>query len=90
MGGEYRLDILRFRAGYAFQANPYDSDLKRSSENLTFGMGIKKKKYFVDLGVVNSKLRDFYSPYVLNDGSEPVVDMTVKNTKFLVTVGFSF
>ena len=90
IGGEYRLDVFRFRGGYGMMMNPYTSDLKRDIESYSFGMGYRQKKYFVDLGVVNTRRKSFYSPYTLGDGTEPLITSKLRDTRVMFTLGFNF
>lgn len=90
VGGEYRLDMFRFRGGYSYMPNPYDSDLKRANESITFGVGLRQKKYFVDLGVVTTSSKEFYSPYTTLDNSQPEIETKFDDTKLMFTLGFNF
>ncbi len=90
VGGEFRLDMFRFRGGYSYQPNPYDSDLKRDLESITFGLGYREKKYYVDLGLVSSTSREFYSPYTTIDNSQPEINTKFQDNKLIFTLGFNF
>lgn len=91
LGTEYRIDRFRLRAGYAFFADPIeDSTVDGEQQNITFGLGYRNKKFFADLGVINSFGDQAYSPYFLSDGSEPTVALDNSATNVLLTVGFNF
>ncbi|WP_258105448.1 OmpP1/FadL family transporter [Marinoscillum sp. MHG1-6] len=91
LGAEVRMDIFRFRAGYAYTADPYrDAEFDRSRQNLTLGVGIRKKNFYTDLAVVNTLYKDIYSPYYLPDNSQPQVQFDNQNTAISATVGFTF
>lgn len=91
VGGEFRYDVFRLRAGYARYGDPYKSSTFDCDKRyLTAGAGIKQGNHFLDVAFVNSKVNSVYSPYALLDDLQPVV--TTKNTtnSVLFTVGFNF
>jgi hypothetical protein len=96
-GGEARIDIFRLRLGYANYGSPYNSSsvLSQNRPNLaqnfyTAGLGLRTSSFFLDVAGVYTRYNTYYSPYLLNDFSEPVVQ--VKNDRFTTTVtaGFTF
>lgn len=91
VGAEYRYDIFRLRAGYAYTSNAlrpqFGEDL--STRNITGGVGIRTKSFFVDLGVLYGKGTENYSPYISTDGTGPVVNFKNNSTRFTTTVGFN-
>jgi hypothetical protein len=56
----------------------------------TAGLGLRTSSFFLDVAGVYTRYNTYYSPYQLNDFSEPVVQ--VKNDRFTTTVtaGFTF
>ena len=91
-GGEIRIDVLRFRAGYAMNNVPTDQtiDFNNANHRLSAGFGLMLDKVFFDIALVNNRINSQFSPYVLADGSEPVVDATVNNFSGLLTLGVNF
>ncbi len=96
-GGEARLDIFRVRLGYANYGSPYSSSsvLTQNATNLsqnyyTAGLGLRTSSFFLDLAGVYTRYNTYYSPYVLAQGSQPVVQ--VKNDRYTTTLtaGFTF
>ncbi|RZK33068.1 MAG: hypothetical protein EOO57_13965 [Hymenobacter sp.] len=95
-GGEARLDIFRVRLGYARYGSPYNSNYASATATglaqnyYTAGLGLRQGNFFVDVAGVYTKFNTYYSPYLLNDYSEPVVK--VDNTRFTTTLtaGFTF
>ena len=86
LGAEYRYDMFRFRAGYAYLEDPINGDgLDQSSSNITFGGGIRTKEYYIDLGMVSSFGKESgVTPY-------PTAESTViKNTNFRTTISVGF
>lgn len=91
LGTEYRIDNFRLRAGYAYRADPVEEPAVDSDEqSISFGVGYRNKKFFADLGVINTYGNTAYSPYFLSDGTEPSVALDNRSTNVLLTVGFSF
>ena len=97
VGGEARIDIFRVRLGYAHYGSPYTATtvLNQSANNLaqnyyTAGLGLRTGSFFLDVAGVYSSYNTYYSPYELNNFSEPVVQ--VKNDRYTtsVTAGFTF
>jgi hypothetical protein len=88
-GAEARLDIFRVRVGYANYGSPYNkSSVNTSFTNLsqnyyTAGLGVRTGSFFVDLAGVYTTYNSYYSPYLLNDFSEPVVQ--IKHSRFTAT-----
>jgi long-subunit fatty acid transport protein len=91
LGTEARFDIFRIRLGYAYYGDPYrNSNLDRSQNYFTGGFGIKEKRFFLDAAYVHNTYDSFYSPYTLNDGSQPIVSTQNTRASFLFTAGFNF
>ncbi|MBW8049597.1 MAG: hypothetical protein FVQ77_04515 [Cytophagales bacterium] len=92
VGGELRFEIFRVRAGFALYGDPYNNidNVNRKRTYITGGVGMREKDYFLDIAFVTSKYNSAYTPYTLNDGSEPFA--TVKNsfTSLLFTFGTVF
>lgn len=86
VGGEFRYEIFRLRAGFARIADPAKNDLGEGESRISFGGGIRTDDYFVDMAVISSNGRQSYvSPY---PGQTAIVDN--KNTTVSFTVGFFF
>lgn len=88
IGGEYRLNIFRFRGGYAFFDDPVNGGdrIDRSRHSFSVGAGVKLPKYYVDLAVVNTSFESSYSPYI----DAPVAAVDNNSTRAMLTVGFNF
>jgi len=90
-GIEGRYKIFRLRAGYGVQGNPYrGSDYDMSVKTISAGFGVKLDKFHVDLAWMQSKGNRLYAPYVLFDGSGPIVELKNTMVTGMVTVGFNF
>ena len=95
VGGEFRYDIFRLRAGYAMYADPtqyVDDNLDRDRQVLSGGVGISTPKFFADLAVVNTQYATDYFPY---QGSSyfPIEDIPQSDNKItnvVLSVGFNF
>ena len=92
VGGEYRHDVFRFRAGFGYHDNPYTTeDIDLSRTELSLGAGVRFKKFYADLGVVTNLSEERnYSPYTFFDGTGPVANIATNNTNAILTVGFNF
>lgn len=98
VGGEYRYDILRLRGGFAYIDSPFKKELidakisqyNNAIYNITGGIGIKQKDYYIDLSVVHSLTKRIDKPYTLFRGDEPTALIQMSNTNLVVTTGFLF
>jgi hypothetical protein len=94
IGGEYRQDIYRVRAGFAYFGDPYDGtndDLDRTRLAFTGGVGVRLPKFYVDLGVVHSRYKSGYTPYPLKNRSfEPSATIQNAFTNAVVSFGTFF
>ncbi|HYF70785.1 MAG TPA: hypothetical protein VD884_21770 [Ohtaekwangia sp.] len=95
VGGEYRYKILRFRAGYGIEGNPYKSNLDIDDKitSISGGIGVRLKKFYIDFALIQRKGDSLYQPYTYWDGNDyvgPVVDLSRKLTSGLITIGFNY
>lgn len=91
IGGEYRFDIFRLRAGYALQGDPYQNQDGRDRGRNTFsgGAGLRLQSYYIDLAVAHEIGENYYSPYTFGSMS-PLVSMETRRTTGIVTLGLNF
>lgn len=93
LGGEYRYNNYRFRAGYNFMPDPFktpQNGVNREISSFSGGVGYRTAKFYVDLAYIHSSGDNSYRPYALNYPLDPLVKQTKKSDIFLVTVGFPF
>ena len=91
IGGEYRLGILAFRAGYNRIGDPHRSGaVDRSVNRYSGGLGYRNENMHVDLSIVRSIHNDQKTLYYFPDGTGPAADLKNANTNISVTVGFNF
>ena len=89
-GGEARIDIFRVRLGFARYGSPYNKAyVNPSFTNLdqnyyTVGLGVRQGNFFLDLAGVYTRYNTYYSPYLLNNYNEPVIQ--VQNSRFTTTL----
>lgn len=90
LGAEMRFDVFRVRGGYGYQADPFkNSNIDRSVQNISFGLGYRNSDYFLDFAIVNSRSENLFSPYFTNDDS-PVANVEQVSTSALLTFGVNF
>lgn len=64
LGAEFRYNIFRVRGGYSYFDDPRKAKVVDSSRrDITFGAGIRLKRFYVDLGIVTSKFDSSVSPF---------------------------
>lgn len=94
MGVEVVDDKFRYRAGYARYPSPYKSsivpDLSTMVNNVySLGFGIKTDKYSIDAAYVNSGYSDYFMPYTLESGNQPVATNNVRASNIVFTIGLN-
>lgn len=94
VGGEFRYDIFRIRAGYAMYGTgtQYPGDnLDRDRRVLSAGIGINTAKFFADLAITNTSFESDYRPYTYASYF-PLDQTTLKNsiTQASLSIGFNF
>lgn len=89
VGGEYRIQSFRLRAGYAFLPSPYQNSNLNEQTAVSFGFGYRTSDYFLDFAIVNRNRNIQYVPYEVFE-NQPIVDTEIENTVFTVTWGLNF
>ncbi len=98
LGGEARIKNFRIRAGYAHFGDPYkeDTDMDRSRNNITGGVGFRKPKFYLDLAVVSTSYKTLYAPYAFDPSVEndifqtPYAQIDNSNLKVMLSFGLLF
>lgn len=95
IGGEFRYNIFRLRAGYAMYADPtqyVNDNLDRDRQVLSGGIGINTPKFFADLAVLNTRYSGDFFPYqgAANFPIEDIPQTDNKITNVVLSVGFNF
>ncbi len=97
VGGEFVVDMYRFRLGYMNNPNPFSNNANIPfTRNLgysaiTGGFGIREAKYFLDMAFLMGSRADYYTPYFVSEGSGKqayTVTNNYRNWNFLITLGF--
>jgi hypothetical protein len=92
IGGELAIDVFRIRAGYSQMNSPFKSGVteqKAVTQQFTGGIGIRERRYYIDLGYANTLGTDEYTPY-LTTLSPIKVARKLDNSTVVLTVGFKF
>lgn len=91
LGGEYRFDIFRLRAGYALQGDPYQDNERwnRGRNMFSGGAGLRLQSYYIDLAVTHEVGNHYYYPYAYGTTS-PLVSMENRRTLGILTFGLNF
>ncbi|MCU0367558.1 MAG: outer membrane protein transport protein [Cyclobacteriaceae bacterium] len=93
IGGEYRLNNVRLRAGYNYMSEPFTSEqngISRKITSYTTGIGYRTQKFFADFALVFSQGENSYRPYRINSPDSPLVLLNTKSTLGMLTIGFPF
>lgn len=89
VGGEFRYNIFRFRAGYAFYDDPtqFTNDtLDRDRAVISGGFGINVSSFFADISVSRTSFESDFVPYL----NGPFISQSNGQTRALLTLGFNF
>jgi hypothetical protein len=91
LGTELAYQSLRLRVGYSWEQSPFNAD-DFYNNRLSFGLGIREDRFFIDLGIRISERAEGYNPYVVLDqvGLDPLVNINSSRTKGAITLGFKF
>lgn len=91
IGAEGRFDVFRLRAGFAHTGDPYNNaSFDGSINSYSAGAGVRLKNYYADLAYIRSSGNSRYSPFTLDNGDEPVVDIDEKLSTVMLTIGYNF
>lgn len=91
-GGEIRFDKISLRAGFAYLPSPYkkgELNEKSNTMNISGGLGIHDKNFFIDLGTVYVIHDEKYNLYT-DPGGSNIADLNISNFRLLTTIGFRF
>ncbi len=91
-GIEIRLSPLRLRAGYAINGVPTDKQesLKFRRQSFSGGVGVLLDQFYADFALVLQDRASQYSPYLLSDYSEPIIDINSNTIRGIFTLGYKF
>ncbi len=91
-GVEIRLSPLRLRAGYAINDRPTsrEDNLKLKSQSFSGGVGVLLDQFYADFALVYQDRSAQYSPYLLADFSEPIIDINSSIIRGIFTFGYKF
>ncbi|MEX2565877.1 MAG: long-chain fatty acid transporter, partial [Cyclobacteriaceae bacterium] len=89
-GGEFRYQIFRVRAGYAYYGDPFrsPSNLDRSSTQISGGLGIKLSGFSLDFGLVSNQFNT--KQFAINEPSQNPAITENQLITGMLTLGFSF
>ena len=87
LGAEFRYQIFRVRGGFAYIEDPVENNLEQDETQFSFGLGIRKRKYYGDLAIVHSDgFANRISPYP----GTPQAVVEQNTTRVTLTVGVNF
>jgi len=90
LGGEYVMNKMRYRAGYAFQASPYASGEINGKSTFSAGLGYRVRVGFIDFAALYSQYSESYLPYELEQQSVSAVDINNRAINLVLTTGVKF
>lgn len=95
IGGEFKLNNVSFRGGYGFTTSPMNASYKVSGSDFSQvrysgGIGFREKHFFLDLGYVYSKTKDYLQPYTLTYQDVEGVRSDVVGHNVTLTAGVKF
>ena len=96
IGGEYRYDVLNFRAGYGYYGSPINS-IQRvpgadySKNYYSGGIGLRFTNYFIEMAYSYTESNEYFQQYTL-DNNVPIEGSKNKvvSHNFVMTLGAKF
>ncbi len=88
VGTEWRIKSLSIRGGFALNADPYTSALNFDNTRYSLGLGLRLKRFFVDLTYNLHRTVGNYQLYDIT--ALPVAETITLDHSILATVGFRF
>lgn len=90
LGAEFGYKQLRLRGGYSIEQSPFNSEIVNNNK-VSFGIGFRDDRFFIDLGWRISKFSEGYYPYIVTDTKlDPLANINTTRTRSALTVGFKF
>lgn len=90
LGGEYRFDNWRARAGVGYMSDPIATEeTNRSQTGISGGFGYRDRNFFIDFAANFTSRKGNRFPYSSMQG-EPVATQKFNVMSYMVTVGFPF
>jgi hypothetical protein len=92
VGAEYKISAVSLRAGYGLNGSPYKTDKENLFETKIYstGLGYRVNNYFLDLAYQRIEGTNTFSPYTLNNGNEPIAQVTHTRNNVFMTFGLRF
>lgn len=92
VGGEYRIQGFSLRAGYGVNGSPYKNDFGTDFKIKTYsgGIGYRFASWYVDAAYQRAESTSEFSPYELNDFSEPIATSKIARNNVFLTLGVKF
>jgi len=97
IGGEVKLNAFAIRAGFAHYGSPYAGSFAEdySVKNITAGLGIREKNYYIDLAfnyLMKNESHDLYNASIIDlmgKKLDPVL-IDLKRSSVIITMGVKF
>ncbi len=89
IGGELAMGTFRVRGGFIIQQSPLVDDTTISS-SFSFGIGLRQRSYFLDLGYRRGLSKETYTPYAVTNGTQQFIDNDVIKENIALTIGFKW
>ena len=90
LGAEIGYKNLRLRGGYSFERTAFNAD-DFYNNKVSFGIGYRADRFFLDLGFRTAKYTEGYNPYVvLDDNLDPLSNIKTTRARSALTMGFKF
>lgn len=93
LGGEFRYDIFRLRAGYASIGDAFKDDfdgVDRSRTTVSGGLGVNLGKYFLDFAYAQTNFNESFTSFTFLDGTGPTASIDNSIGKASLTFGLNF
>lgn len=90
VGAEFGYKHIRLRGGYSIEQSPFNSEIVNNNK-VSFGIGFRDDRFFIDLGWRIAKFSEGYYPYIVTDDKlDPLANINTSRSRSALTVGFKF
>lgn len=93
LGGEFRYNIFRLRAGYASIGDAFKDEfdgIDRSRVTYSGGLGANLGKYFLDFAYTQTSFDESFTSFTFLDGTGPTASINNTIGKASLTLGLNF
>lgn len=91
LGTELAFKKLRLRGGVQVRQSVFAIDDKATDANVSFGLGLREDRFFIDFAYTGGQRSEGYLPYLTsNESRNPFVENDISTDNLILTLGYKF